>query len=123
MDELTAIGKQRWPSLSRPQQFARAFETNPELARRAHVRPGPSTSFAFAKKQPERASLEPRVADAQNVDDPNEALAQLREIGRQKWPSESEAESFLRAMTDPENGDLIRRALARPTESSPPRQS
>ena len=58
----------------------------------------------------------------ENVDDPNTALAQLRQIGRDKWPTESEAESFLRAMTDPENGDLIRRALGRPTESTPPRR-
>jgi len=124
MDELTRIGKSRWPSLTPAQRFARAFETSPELAKRAHRRPGPSTSFAHpvAKAQPEVASLEPRVSDETNVNDPNEALAQLREIGRQKWPSESEAESFLRAMTDPENADLIRRALATPTGSTPPRQ-
>src|SRR5262249_37987511 len=40
--ELTAIGKARWPSLSPAQRFARAFETNPTLAARAHRRPGPS---------------------------------------------------------------------------------
>jgi hypothetical protein len=95
MEELTKIGKARWPNLNPSQRFARAFETHPELARRAHRRPGPSTSFAHpVTKMPERASLEPRVADETNVGDPNEALAQLREIGRQKWPTESEAESF-----------------------------
>jgi hypothetical protein len=127
MDELTKIGKARWPNLTSAQRFARAFETNPELARRAHRRPGPSTSFQHPvsklKTETTTASLEPRVSDNLDVDNPNEALAQLRDIGRQKWPTESEAESFLRAMTDPENAHLIRRALATPTESSPPRQS
>jgi hypothetical protein len=46
MRELNQIGKARWPSLTPAQRFARAFETNPELAKRAHRRPGPSTSFS-----------------------------------------------------------------------------
>jgi hypothetical protein len=123
MEELTKIGKARWPGLTPAQRFARAFETNPELARRAHRRPGPSTSFPQpVTKMPERASLEPRVADETNVGDPAEALAQLRQLGRDRWPNESEAQQFLNAMTTAEYGDLIRRALGRPTESSPPRR-
>jgi len=48
--ELQAIGKARWGSLSPAQQFARAFETNPELAKRAHKRPSMlSTSFPFPR--------------------------------------------------------------------------
>jgi hypothetical protein len=39
MKELNAIGKRRWPSLTPAQRFARAFETNPELAKRAYRRP------------------------------------------------------------------------------------
>jgi hypothetical protein len=123
-EELAAIGKQRWPNLAPASRFARAFETNPELAKRAHRRPGPSTSFPFAKeKQPMRASLEPRVADNQNVDDASEALAQLRQIARDRWPNESEAQAFINVMSNAEYGELIHRALGRPTESSPPRQS
>jgi len=50
MRELVAIGKSRWPSLTTAQQFARAFETNPDLAKRAHRRPSVlSTSFPFPK--------------------------------------------------------------------------
>jgi hypothetical protein len=123
-EELSAIGKARWPSLSRSQQFARAAETNPAILNRAHRRPGPSTSFAHpVTKMPEQVSLEPRVADNQNVDDAGEALAQLRQIARDRWPNESEAEAFIRVMSDAEYGDLINRALARPTGSTPPRQS
>jgi hypothetical protein len=131
MAELTAIGKQRWPSLTRAQQFARAFETNPELARRAHCRPGPSTSFSFPKAHEVTKTslaaptfdLTPRVADETSVDDPNEALSQLKEIGRQKWPTASEAEQLLNAVTDAENAELIARALGRrpPAGSTPPR--
>lgn len=48
--ELAEIGKARWPSLTRAAQFARAFETNPELAKRAHRRPSVfSTSYPFPK--------------------------------------------------------------------------
>src|SRR5262249_22460834 len=127
--ELTAIGKARWPSLSPAQRFARAFETNPTLAARAHRRPGPSTSFphpAVAKAAPltnvDGVTLTPQFVTETNVDNPEAALAQLREIGRQRWPSKSEAESFLLAITDAENADLVNRALARPTGSSPARQ-
>ena len=122
--ELSEIGKRKWPSLTPAQRFARAAETHPAILARAHRRPGPSTSFAHpVTKMPEQVSLEPRVADEQNVDDPAEALAQLRQLGRDRWPNESEAQQFLNAMTTAEYGDLIRRALGRPTESSPPRQS
>jgi len=126
--ELTAIGKARWPSLSPAQRFARAFETNPTLAARAHRRPGPSTSFPHpvAKAKADLvASLydpKPTTSTETNVDDPAEALAQLRALGRQRWPSKSEAESFLLAITDAENADLVNRALATPKGSSPARQ-
>jgi len=50
MRELVEIGERRWPSLTTAQQFARAFETNPELARKAHRRPSVfSTRFPFPK--------------------------------------------------------------------------
>jgi hypothetical protein len=126
--ELAKIGAERWPSLTKAQQFARAAETNPSLLNRAHRRPGPSTSFAHpvAKEQPtvlSVADIMPRTSTEEDVDDPAEALAQLRQLGRDRWPNESEAQQFLNAMTTAEYGDLIRRALGRPIESSPPRQS
>jgi hypothetical protein len=100
--------------------------TNPAILARAHRRPAPSVSFPYPiakEKQPMVASLEPRVADNQNVDDASEALAQLRQIARDRWPNETEAQAFLNVMTTAEYGDLIHRALARPTGSTPPRQS
>src|SRR5262249_31871929 len=51
MRELVAIGKSRWPSLTPAQQFARSFECNPELAKRAHRRPSVfSTSHPFPSR-------------------------------------------------------------------------
>src|SRR5262249_41324785 len=47
MDELVRIGKARWPSLTPSQRFARAFETNPEIAKRAHRRPSVFAAGAF----------------------------------------------------------------------------
>ena len=128
MAELTKIGNERWPSLSPSQRFARAFECSPDLAKRAHRRPGPSTSFAHpVAKSPlvnvDSVTLTPQYVTETNVDDPEKALAQLKALGRQKWPSLSEAQSFLNAVTDPENAPLVRAALHRPTGSTPPRQS
>src|SRR5262249_32264183 len=57
--------------------------------------------------------------------DPNaadKALAQLRALGRQKWPTLAEAQSFINAVSDPENADLVRVATRTPKGSSPARQ-
>jgi hypothetical protein len=55
---------------------------------------------------------------ALDVDDPSEAIAQLTALGRQKWPTASEAEAFERAFTDPANAELARRAYRRPSATS-----
>jgi len=47
--ELAKIGAERWPSLTKAQQFARAAETNPTLLAKAHRRPSPFTSFPFPR--------------------------------------------------------------------------
>src|SRR5262249_13252548 len=48
--ELEAIGKRDYPGLSSHEQFAKAFEAHPELAKRAHRRPSAgSTSFPYPK--------------------------------------------------------------------------
>src|SRR5262249_12996097 len=51
--------------------------------------------------------------DALDVDDPAKAVAQLQELGRQKWPSASEAEQFARAVDDPANAKLAAKAHRR----------
>jgi hypothetical protein len=56
-----------------------------------------------------------------NVDDPSEAIAHLKELGRRKWPTASEAQQFERALTAPENHALARRAvpIPKPTTQYP----
>jgi hypothetical protein len=55
---------------------------------------------------------------AQDLDDPTEAVKQLREIGRNRWPTASEADQFERALTDPTNSVLARKAVPRPQPST-----
>ncbi|MFZ1094000.1 MAG: hypothetical protein WAN75_33115, partial [Xanthobacteraceae bacterium] len=43
------IGRERWPDASEAIRFTRAFEANPELARKAHVRPSATTSYAWPR--------------------------------------------------------------------------
>lgn len=123
--ELSAIGKARWPNLTPAQRFVRAFDTSPELAKRAHRRPGPTSSF---KHPVAKAGLAAPVVDPKptfadvDIDDPRRAVEQLKEQGQSRWPSATALEQFERALTDPENAELVRRAFARPTGSSPPRR-
>jgi len=56
--------------------------------------------------------------DARDVDDPAKAIAQLKELGRQKWPTESEVEQFARAFTDPANAKLAAKAHRRPSATT-----
>src|SRR5262249_4987220 len=56
--------------------------------------------------------------DARDVNDPAKAIAQLKELGRQKWPTESEVEQFARAFTDPANAKLAAKAHRRPSATT-----
>jgi hypothetical protein len=44
-EQLVRIGREKFSHLTPAQQFEKAFETHPELARQAHRRPAPTTSF------------------------------------------------------------------------------
>jgi hypothetical protein len=46
---LHRIGRERWPEASEAQRFTRAFEANPELARKAHVRPSATSVFPYPR--------------------------------------------------------------------------
>jgi hypothetical protein len=54
-------------------------------------------------------------ADARDLSDESEAIAQLKELGARKWPSASALEQFERALTAPENRELAAKAHRRPT--------
>jgi hypothetical protein len=49
-----------------------------------------------------------------NPDDPAKAVEQLKELGRRKWPTASEAVQFENALVDPVNHKLARLAVPIP---------
>jgi hypothetical protein len=77
---------------------------------------------AVAKSMPFVADLTPLQvggeAAAQDVNDSAEAIAQLKQLGRNRWPSESAASQFERALTAPEYHALARRAVPRPAATT-----
>jgi hypothetical protein len=75
---------------------------------------------AIAKSMPFVVSLEPvqvGAEDAQAVNDPAKAIEQLKQLGRDRWPTASAADQFERALTAPEYHKLARVAvpIPRPT--------
>jgi hypothetical protein len=67
------------------------------------------------------ADLSPLVVGgetAQAVDDPSEAIAQLKQLGARKWPTATEAQQFANAFTDPVNATLAQKAHRRPAPTT-----
>jgi hypothetical protein len=103
-DELVdLIGKHApRPGESSAQTFARNFAAHIELRKAVQI----------AKMMPIQGDpYAVRIADQDDVD---EAIRQLRELGRRQWPTESEAVQFARAFSDPANKWLAERAHQRP---------
>jgi hypothetical protein len=111
VDAVTKIAAERYPALTKEQAFAKIYTASTEEARVLN------SAIAVAKSMPFVADLTPLQvggAAAQNLDDPVEAIAQLRQIGRDRWPTASEADQFERALTATENHKLARRAVPIP---------
>jgi hypothetical protein len=95
--------------------FEKVYERNPLLARAISV------IKAGLAEQRLSGGMPVQVVggkDAQDVDDPSaalEAYARLQEIGKQRWPTASEAQQFANAFADPKNAALAQRAHKRPT--------
>ena len=105
----------RQPGESAARTFARHYEANTEegaLIRKA-------VEIAKTAEAARYFDIEPvLVSDDTDVNDPVDAIAQLKELGRQKWPEESEANQFERAFTDPANAELSARAHRRPSATT-----
>jgi hypothetical protein len=106
-----------------------------EHAQRVYPNDRPDTAFSklyqseesvrracqIAKSMPFQVSLEPLMVGgdaAQAVNDPSEAIAQLRQLGARKWPTATEAQQFANAFTDPVNRELASKAHVRPSANS-----
>jgi hypothetical protein len=114
----SAVGKiaaERWPELSEAQAFARIYTASTDEARvlQKAISIAKSMPYVFAD-----APLQVGGAAAQDLDDPAEAVAQLQKLGQQKYPSSSASVQFERALTDPANAVLARRAVPRPQPST-----
>ena len=115
--ELTSLvieaAKHDHPDLTAAQAFTKVFTDQSE----AGVVLRKSFSVVKAAGAAPYFDLKPQVVggeDALDVDDPAKAIAQLTELGRQKWPTASEAEAFARAFDDPANAKLAAKAHRRP---------
>jgi hypothetical protein len=102
----TEHAKARHPNLTDAQAFAKMYEL-PEVWRACNV----------LKSMPFQVSLEPLQVggeSAGDVNDPDEAIAQLKQLGADRWPTASASTQFERALTDPANHKLARLAVPIP---------
>ena len=119
--ELTRLtiehAKREHPQLTDAQAFAKVYSAQDEggvILRKAFNVVKAAGAAPYFDLKPQFVGGE----DALDVDDPSKAIAQLRELGRQKWPTESEERQFLNAFTDPANAELARRAYRRPAATT-----
>jgi len=102
-----------YPTLSPAQAFTKLFTDQSEagtVLRKAFAVVKAAGAAPYFDLKPQFVGGE----DARDVDDPAKAIAQLTAIGRQKWPTATEAEAFERAFTDPANAELAAKAHRRP---------
>jgi hypothetical protein len=112
---LTKRASELRPELRPDQAFSQLFEAH-ESVRRA---------VGLAKNMPFVADLTPLQVggfaaqdEAINSTESSEAYAQLKRLGRDKWPTASEAQQFANAFTDPANVMLARKAHRRPSATT-----
>jgi hypothetical protein len=115
--ELTALAtedaQRAYPELSPAQAFEKVYLSDPTLRE--------AISIAKAAEAARYFDLQPVVVSgdaALDVNDPSEAIAQLKELGRQKWPTATEAQQFANAFSDPANAELAARAHRRPSATT-----
>jgi hypothetical protein len=103
---VTEHAKAQHPNLTDAQAFAKMYEI-PEIWRACNV----------LKSMPFQVSLEPLQVggeDTRDLSDESKAVEQLKQLGRDRWPTASAADQFERALTAPENHALARRAVPIP---------
>ena len=113
----TAHARRLFPNMSPNAAFEKLFSDGSEdgvVLREAHG----ITKNAYAAPMFDLKPMFVGGDDALDVDNPAKAIAQLQEIGRQKWPSASEAAQFENAFTDPANAELAAKAHRRPAATT-----
>ena len=107
VEAATKVAAERHPELSPAQAFAKVFTAGTDEARVLH------SAIAVAKAATFNAFAPTQVGGnaAQDVDDPAAAIAQLKALGAQKYPSSSASDQFEKALIDPANHALARKAV------------
>src|SRR5262249_101607 len=106
-----------YPELSEAQAFTKLYTEQSDagvVLRKAFAVVKAAGAAPYFDLKPQVVSGE----DAQDMDDPAKAIAQLQELGRQKWPTESEAQQFANAFDDPANAKLAAKAHRRPSATT-----
>jgi hypothetical protein len=112
VEAATKVAAERHPELSPAQAFAKVYTAATDEARVLQ------NAIAIAKAMPVVADLTPVMVggeDARDLSDESEAIANLKELGRRKWPTATEAQQFANAFSDPVNRELAQKAHRRPT--------
>jgi hypothetical protein len=135
VEAVSKVAAERYPGLTEAQAFDRVYSDRGEEGQALRK------AVAVAKSMPFQVSLEPLVAagadafpsahrrsgsspgrgdDAGGVDavGVSDAYEQLKQIGRQKWPTLSEAQQFVNALGDPVNRVLAEKAHRRPAPTT-----
>jgi hypothetical protein len=108
---LTKHAAEQHPELRPNAAFTKIYEGSIEIRR----------AYAVLKAAPFVANSTPLQvggADTRDLGDESEAIAQLKQIGRDRWPTASEAQQFANAMTDPKNAALAQKAHRRPSPTT-----
>jgi hypothetical protein len=116
---VTEFATLRWPHLRADAAFARLFDDAGDVAKVLH------RAWSVVKSMPIQVTLDPRVTSGEGVfqdtltnTESSEAYAQLKELGRQKWPTATEAQQFANAFSDPANAKLAAKAHQRPAATT-----
>jgi hypothetical protein len=93
--------------------FAKLAESDASVLRACSL--AKAAEFAVFDIKPIAVGGPDAMHEAVNDTESSEAYAQLQQIGRDSWPTASEAVQFANAITDPKNGVLAAKAHRRPT--------
>jgi hypothetical protein len=112
VEAVTKIAAERWPALSEAQAFSKIYTDQGAEGRLLRE------AIAIAKAMPLQVGGVDAVREANDATEQSKAFAQLQQIGRDRWPTATEAVQFANAMTDQKNAVLAQKAHRRPSATT-----
>jgi hypothetical protein len=119
VEAVTKIAAERHPGLTEAQAFAKVYTDQGAEGRslRDAINVAKAMPFVADSTQLMVGGVD-AMREANDATEQSKADAQLQQIGRDKWPTASEAQQFARAMTDPKNAVLAAKAHRRPSPTT-----